>query len=358
MSGRPLLPTALTGLALLAGCQEKQAEAPPVRPVLSVVVAPLATRTLGFTGTVEPRYKTDLGFRILGRMLSRSVEVGDFVKAGEQLATIDAVALELAVRASTAEVSTARAQLANATGIEGRQRVLAERNVSTQAQLEGAQQGQDSAVAALRRADANLAKAKEQLGHARLRAETDGVVTAIGAQAGQVVQPGQAVVTVARPDVRDAAVDVPEDVARDLRPGTAFEVALQLDPSVRQSGKVREIGPQADQTTRTRRIRIALEAATDVFRLGTTVTATLSTPTAVGVDLPATALLDRGDKTLVWVVDPGTATVSTREVKVTERRGSSVRVTDGVADGMRVVVAGVESLEPGQRVKLTEEPVR
>ena len=62
--------------------------------------------------------------------------------------------------------------------------------------------------ASVARAQANLTKALEQLGYAQLKAEFAGVVTAVSADVGQVVSPGQNVVTVARPDVREAVVDV------------------------------------------------------------------------------------------------------------------------------------------------------
>ena len=93
----------------------------------------------------------------------------------------------------------------------------------------------------------------------------DGVVTAVQAERGQVVQPGQTVVTVARPDIREAVVDLPESIGRDLRPGARFDVALQVDPSVRAAGSVREIAPQADPTTRTRRVRITLDQPAGEF---------------------------------------------------------------------------------------------
>lgn len=359
MRARRPAAAALPLILLLATCKERAPEVPPpIRPVLSVVVDPAAERSFGFTGTVEPRYRVSLGFRLLGRMIHRDVEIGDQVRAGQRLAAIDSLALELAARSAVADLATARAQLANATGVEGRQRILTERNVVATAQLESAQQALASAEASVQRAEANLAKANEQLGYAQLRSETDGVVTAIGAQVGQVVSPGSSVVTIARPDVREAAVDVPEDVARELRPGTPFDIALQLDPRIRVQGEVREIGPQADQTTRTRRVLITLSGTPELFRLGTTVTATLRVPSAATITLPRSALLRRDGKDLVWVLDPAAGTVQTREVQVGRRDDAVFVVTAGLDAGSRVVTAGVNSLRPGQRVRIPGDTAR
>lgn len=352
---------ALAGLVIgLAACQEKAAPPPPVRPVLSVVVAPQTTRTFGYTGTIEPRVKVGLGFRVLGRIISRDVNVGDRVAQGTQLASIDPTALELGVRSATADVFTAQASLANATGVETRLRTLLEQNTTTPAQFEAAQQAQEAASAALKRANANLAKAREQLGYASMRSDIDGVVTAVDAQVGQVVSAGQSVVTVARPAIREAVVDVPDEIGGALKLGAAFDVSLQLDTAIRLAGRVRDVAPQADQTTRTRRVWIALDAPPDTFRLGTTVVAVLTTPTAPRIVLTRSALLERDGRTCVWVVDPAAKTVSIRDVALAPK--TDLATTDGVVEiagglepGTRVVTAGVNSLAAGQSVKILDE---
>ena len=199
---------------------------------------------------------------------------------------------------------------------------------------------------------------QEQLGYAQLQAEFDGVVVAVDAEVGQVVSPGQTVVTIARPDVREAVVDVPEDSDGSIQPGTQFDVALQVDPAIKATGRVREIAPQADQTTRTRRVRIALDNPPPTFRLGTTITATLTARIAPQIELPASALLERDGKTMVWVVDPATGKVALQDVSVSGRTARTIRIGEGLASGTQVVIAGVNSLVPGQTVKIAERAIR
>ena len=346
---------ALAATLLLAACNEHKPEPAPIRPVLSTVIALQTSRVLGFTGTVEPRYRANLGFRVLGRIITRDVNVGDVVKKGQRLAAIDPLSLELAVRAAQADVSNAGAQLANASGTEARQRTLVEQSAATAAVYEAAQQGRDAAAAALARAQANLAKAQEQLGYSQLRSDFDGVVTAIEGEVGQVVSPGQNVATVARPDQREAVVDVPDGIAADIPLGTRFDVVLQLDSSLVASGAAREIAPQSDATTRTRRVRITLDNPPSRFRLGTIVNAVLTKPTRPRIEVPAGAVLARDGKTFVWVVDPATSTVNTREVQVARRHGGLAVIGEGVAPGTRIVTAGVNSLAAGQQVKILDE---
>ena len=346
---------ALTGaLSLLAGCGDKHAAAPPpVRPVLSVVVTPTLGRTISFAGSIEPRYSAVLGFRILGRIIARDVNAGDIVSKGTLLAALDPVSLELAVRSALAAVANAQAQLANASATEARQRTLFEQNNTAQAEFDTARLGRETAEAAVIQAQANLNKAQEQLGYAQLHADFDGVVTAVDAEVGQVVSPGQKVVTVARPDVREAVVDVPDDLATSLKEGAQFEVAHELDPSVMTMGRVREIAPQADAATRTRRLRIALDNPPESFRLGAIVTATLQSGATPHIELPSSAILESDGKTSVWIVDPAN-TVSLRVISIAARDENRVQVADGVAAGNRVVTAGVHSLSPGQAVRILD----
>lgn len=346
--------TALGAAALLAGCKEEDAKARAPRPVLSVVATSQEARTLGFAGTVEPRYKSDIGFQVLGRIVSRDVNVGDLVKKGDRLARLDPVAYELAVRSAQADLASATARLGNAAATEARQRKLLSQDISNQAQFDAATQAHESALAGVTRAKAELEKAEEQLGYTELRADFDGVITTVAAELGQVVQPGQTVVSVARPDIREAVVDLPESIGRDLRPQARFDIALQVDPSVQASGSVREIAPQADPATRTRRVRISLDSPAKSFRLGTMITATVTTQASPGIELPVTALLERSGKTMVWVIDPASRTVATQDVTIAARDRSFVRILNGLTDGSRVVVAGVNSLTPGQTVKIPD----
>jgi RND family efflux transporter MFP subunit len=346
-----------SALLALTGCHKRQT-APPVRPVLSVVVSPEATAKAGFAGTIEARYQSSFSFRVLGRIIARDVNVGDRVNKGTQMAALDALPFELLVRTAEADVANAEAQLQNATATEERQRNLFAQGATAKAQFEAAQHGLEEAKAGVTRTRANLDKAQEQLGYTKLHTDSDGVVTAVSAEVGQVVQPGQAVATVARPDVREAVADMPDGIAGALQKGVPFEVTLEADPSIRATGQVREIAPSADAATRTRRVRIILDNPPEKFRLGTVVKAVAAAPAGAHIELPASAVFERDGKTMVWVVDGAKKTVSAREVKIAARETGAVAVAEGLPPGARVVTAGVHSLTNGQSVKVPEEPSR
>ena len=180
-------------------------------------------------------------------------------------------------------------------------------------------------------------------------------VTAVSGEVGQTVSPGQAVVTVAKPEARDAVIDIPEADAGGLKLGGEFVVSLQLNPAVKAKGVVREIAPEADAATRTRRVKIALDNPPDTFRLGSTVTASLASRVKSAFRLPASALLKKEDGDFVWIVDPKTQAVATRKVSDEASDDGWVDVSDGLEASMRVVTAGVHSLAEGQIVRADAE---
>ncbi len=344
------------GTALLAGCDSNSKSAPPrVRPVLSAVAERQTGTSAAYAGTIEPRYTSGLAFRVLGRVVARDVNTGDSVKKGARLAALDPVPFDLAVKDARANLANATAQLANVTAMEKRNRILLEESHISPQQLETVQQAREAAEAAVTQVRAVLDKALEQRGYAELRADFDGVVTAVNTEAGQVVTPGQAVFTVARPDVREAVIDVPDDSAASLKEGAPFQVALLIAPSKRISGRVREIAPQVDALTHTRRVKITLDSPPDDFRLGTTITAHAPAPAAAQIKIPAAALFERDGKQYVWIADPAAKTVSLREVTVFSQDGNAAIMTAGLEPGDRVVTAGVHSLVPEQSVRIPEE---
>ncbi|NVD41993.1 efflux RND transporter periplasmic adaptor subunit [Ensifer sp. HO-A22] len=346
-------------ISLIAGCEQNSTsgEETSPRPVKSLIARSEQEAVERLPGIVRARIETDLAFRTLGRIVSRNVDVGDLVRKGDVVAEIDPLSLRLSVRSADANLRDAQAHLTNAVLTEGRKRTLAHKNASSIADHELAEQQLKSAEANVARETASLAKAQEQLGYATLRAEFDGVVTATYAEPGQTVSTGQPVLKLARLEQRDVVVDVPEALLSSGHLGDSVDVALQLDRTAQTVGVVREIAPQADPTTRTHRVKLAIDQAPEVFRLGAVVTVK---PLAEGngsITLPSTAIRDKNGVDHVWVVDQSTSTVTPRPVELANRTAEFrfVRILSGLRDGEEVVVAGVNQLADGQKVKRVQE---
>ncbi|EIK98429.1 RND family efflux transporter MFP subunit [Pseudomonas sp. M47T1] len=343
----------------LSACSKREPPPDPVRPVLSIQITPQNLEQLGrFAGTIQARYESTVGFRVAGRIARRAVDVGAQVKAGDLLATLDPTDLQNQLRSSQGDLARIQAQWINAQADARRQQELFDRGVGAQAQLDVAQTNLKTTKASLDQAQASVSQAKDQLNYSELRVDHDAVVTHWNVEAGQVVSAGQEVVTLARPDIKEAVIDLPSSLAEQLPPGVAFTVADQLEPSITTAASVRELEPQADSATRTRRARLTLADTPAAFRLGTAISVTLSTAIEPKVELPLSAVQEAEGKSRIWVIDGQSQTVSPRDVHVLSRDDDSVVVSAGVKAGERVVSAGVNSLKPGQKVKVDEGSAR
>jgi len=341
---------------MLAACSKKEPPPEPIRPVLSIKVLALDEENLGrFAGSIQARYESNVGFRVPGRIARRVVDVGAEVEKGALLATLDPTDQQNQLRSAQGDLAKIQAQFINAQANARRQQELFNRGVGAQAQLDAAQTDLKTTQASLDQAKAAVGQAKDQLGYVELRTDHKAIVTAWNAEAGQVVTAGQQVVTLAQPDIKEAVIDLPDTLVDQLPADVVFQVAAQLDPSITTTAIIREIEPQAESATRTRRARLTLTETPPGFHLGTAISVTLSSAIKPRIELPVTALQEVDGKQRIWVIDAQTQTVSPRDVRLISRTGDTVVLADGVKSGERVVSAGVHSLKPGQKVKIDEE---
>lgn len=340
---------------LLSGCEGEDEAPTQARPVKTILVTPDQSSSMTFVGTVEPQVTTNYGFEILGRMILRSVQVGDLVRTGTILARLDSTTLLQDVRSARASLASAEASLSKTRTDEARQKLLYTSQAVARAKVDDAVQANEVTRAAKLQAEANLAKAEERLSYAQLVSDYDGVVIATSAEPGQVVAAGQTAVTVANPALRDAVVDLPQSVGAKISIGTPFDVTLQLNPKQTMVGRVRRIEPAADPFTRTHRIRIALGDALPSFRLGSVISVRLPDQRMNEFSLPATAVLKRKGTTMVWTISENGEAVNARQINGRLRADGRWAVTSGLKVGERVVVAGIHSLSDGQRVTINGE---
>jgi RND family efflux transporter MFP subunit len=349
----------LMGLALaLAGCKNETAKAPEIRPVRTVVVDPKPIEDdRSAVGEIRPRYESDLGFRIAGKLISRAVDVGVSVKKGDILARLDTADNTNRLRSAESDVTAAKAVLIDAQGAESRLRQLLASGTTTQANYDAALKNLRSAEAKLDAAEAALNLAKDQLGYADLHADFDGIVTAVGAEAGQVVNAGQMIVRLARPAEKDAVFAIAESAFREKRPESErpeILVALLSNPNITTDGVIREISPVADATTRTFQVKVTLKDPPLEMRFGGSVVGHLKTSTAPVVVLPGGALFDKDGKPAVWIFNAADGTVSLKAVAVARYETDRVIISDGLAKGDIVITAGVNRLREKQKVRLAE----
>jgi RND family efflux transporter MFP subunit len=337
----------------LAGCNDKVAEkATPGRPVLVATVHYEAeSPERSFVGTIKPRIETDMGFRVPGKVAKRLVEVGQTVEVGQPLATLDEIDLRLQAEQAEAEFRAATGVLAQAAAAEQRAKDLRVKGWATDAQLDQARAAADEARARLNRAERSVDLTKNSLSYATLEADTRGVVTATLIDAGQVVASGQTAIRVARFAEKEAVVAIPETLIGRAKDGTA-SVTLWSEPDKKYAAKLREIAPSADSATRTYLAKFSLPEADDKVSLGMTATLTLADLSTQRVArVPLSALFSEGGDPSLYIVD-AQGEVALKPVAVKSYESNNVVISGGVDDGAKVVVLGVQKLDPAQKVRV------
>jgi len=347
---------ALAAVTLLPSCRNADDATPPeVRPVRAMTIETRAVGdTIALTGTVQPQTEINQSFRIDGRLIERAVDVGDTVRPGQLLARLDPQNEESGLQAARAQLVAAQAQLVEARNNHQRMRDLVAENAVSRASFDQAVallQTAESQVEAVR---ANLSVAENRLSYTRLFATVAGVVTARGPEPGEVVSAGRMVVQVAREGSRDAVFDVPAQVKDNAPRNSVITVALVNDPKITAAGRVREVSPRADQVTGTFAVRVQLIDPPPTMRLGSTVTGRVKLDAVPAIQIPAAALVRADGGTAVWVYDAKAGTVSPRSITVLSSNETTVQVASGLNNGDVVVIAGVQALRPGQKVRLLE----
>jgi membrane fusion protein, multidrug efflux system len=327
-----------------------------VRVAVKLVTSQQYAPKVSLTGSLEPRFSTNIAFRISGKIEQRLVEVGKHITADQVLARLDPQVQQANLDSARAGLSSAQALLTQASATFDRQTELLKTGFTTRQTYDEAQQALRTEQAAVESAKAGVDIAEEQLGYAELKAGVAGIITARNAETGQVVQAGQTVFTIAQDGPRDAVFDVFEALLIDP-PSPNVQVFLQADPSVVVTGTVREISPTIDPLSGTVKLKVGLDSVPPQMSLGAIVVGIGTFRPRPAIVIPRSALFRWEGEPAVWLFDPKSRSVNPGVIKIDRYAGEQLVLSDGVASGESVVTAGIQFLRPGQVVRLgAEEP--
>lgn len=339
--GRGLLPAgAAILLALLAwGCRP---EAPTTAtavtlPAVKTRVVPIELLTSSATeevvGTVRARLRAAVEAKVPGRIESLRVNPGQSVNAGELLLTLDA-------REAQARLDSAIAVREQTSRDLERISKLVKDGAVTQADL-------DATEARHRVALASVSEAETVLGHTRVLAPFKGVITRKLADVGDLATPGRPLLEIEDPLALRFEADVPEALLERLEMGGSFPVRLDSRTNL-LAGVVSEVAPVADSVSRTFRVKLDLTTVPGLRagQFGRVAVPTGGTPVP---QVPATAVVRRGQMEYVWMVQEGRAQL--RIVRTGKVTGDRAEVLSGVTPGESVVVDGTIVIREGQPVE-------
>lgn len=326
--------------ALLAGCGSGPG------PATGSKAPDLATYTMQsltvpgkqtWEGTVEAIHRTLLAAQTNARVEALTVEVGDHVVEGQELARLTNIEQSAAVHNAQAAVAAADARYANTQKDLQRAAALEPIGGVTRASLDAAVAGNDSARAALQSAQAQLRTAQRQETYTVIRAPFAGVITRRLVHVGEAVQAGppapQPLLEMASLDALRVEVTVPQASGAAIRKSTEASVRIADGPSVTAS-KV-SVLPAANPNTHTFSVRVEVPLGTPDAYPGMAATVTFRTDSTDRLLVPSEALWRNGELTGVYGVS-GTQ-VSLRLVRLGHRFGDSREVLSGLEVGDRVV---------------------
>jgi RND family efflux transporter MFP subunit len=298
-------------------------------------------------GTVRAKLRATIEAKLSGRITEMPVVLGQKIRAGELLVRLNAPEIK-------ARLEQAEASLWQAERDWKRVSSLFNQQAATRADYDAADSHYQVAKGA-------LAEAKALMGYVEILAPFDGVVTRKWVDVGDQAAPGRSLLDMEDPSKLQLEADVPEAIAAKIQQGS--QMAVRIDESTNDlSGKVAEIAPMADPTTRTFRVKLDLPSLSDESNTRHSPLATRHFPSSgqfarlmvpvaqtTSMRVPTSSVLQRGQMEIVFAVEKQRAHLHL--VKTGRRVNDETEILSGLASGDLVVVDNPQQLVDGQPVQ-------
>ncbi len=306
-----------------------------------------------FSGTLQARYQSLLGFRVAGKIIHRGVEVGDRVTKGQILFRLDPTDYDLQLQVAQADLEAAKSQLVQIEAEEGRLADLHKTRSTSQSDYDLAVSLRDTARSRLQAAGNRETLAKNQRQYADLVADQDGLVTRLMAEVGQVVSPGQPVGQWVHGTELEAVVSVPESMQQALSQSRA-SVEFWSMPGVSVPCTLREISPIADPASRTYDAKFTLVDPPKGLAIGMTANVVIYRDQEDGFSIPMGAIAESQGSPIVWrIVADGR--VQAVPVEILKYGSKFATVRGSLGQGDQIVSAGVQRIDPQCKVRVWQD---
>lgn len=359
MTAQALRPLWLLPLLLLAACSEPNADSAPTttgtaQATLTVeLVKPESgalVRELSASGSIAAHEEMQLGVELAGvRVAEVLVEVGDAVKQGQTLLTLDQRSLQAELRQAEAQVLEAEAMLAVARTALKRGNALRPKGLISVSDAEQLMANEQQMSARLGLAKASLDSSRLRVEFATLKAPADGLISARMVEPGQVVMAGAQLLRLIRDGRLEWRASLSERELGLVNIGA--EVRLLCPDGAPVQGQVRKISPALDPNTRLGTVYVDLSEPGSL-RAGMFASGQFSTGEAAGWTLPLSAVVLRDGHSLVYTVVEGRA--REQSIQIGQVRGTRVEVISGLEPDTAVVAVGAGFLNEGDRVRVVE----
>jgi len=305
------------------------------------------------SGSLAPEKSATIRAEMSGSVVQTFAEAGQRVRAGQQLAQLDAAVLRDQQISAKGAVTTAQSaydiaqrELNRATTLE-KAGAIAERDVEQARNAVIASRGQ------LATARAQLANINKQLDKASVQAPFDGVVSARSVNAGDVVTPGTALFTVVDPASMQLEASVPAEALGDVRVGMPVDFTVNGYPNRHFTGRIIRVNPIADPTTRQVKILASIPNVGNTLVGGLYAEGRVSSESHTAPMVPIAAVDERGLRPTVVRLKNGKVEKVEVALGIRDQAAETVEITSGLAPGDTVLLGAARGISPGTPVKVS-----
>jgi RND family efflux transporter MFP subunit len=341
-------------------CGEKEIkEAVVLRPVKYSEVSYLGSdKARQFSGTAKTEKIINLSFRSSGIITKLDMKLGQKVKKGQLLGTLDNVSARLSYESSIASKNSAESQMNTAKLSLNRMRTLYEKGSSSLSDYEAAKNSYRTAVASFESAKRSVAIQQDQIQFGYLYAPEDGVIASVTAEVDENVSPGQAIGILNAGTAIEIALGLPESVINAVKKDMKVKVSFTAIEGQTFNAIVTEVAPALDTSTSTYPITVMVTDTDERIKSGMAANVLFefaNEDTAKDmIVVPASAVGEDGNGRFVFLIegDASKATVKRQAITVGELTPQGFEVKTGLKFGQKIAVAGLQTLLDGQDVKL------
>ena len=366
----PSCPRHLFFLWIILGCLSSgflgacQAQDPAevreiLRPVRSETVSLTGSnQTRTFSGKAQAGLEAKLSFKVSGTVNHIFVKVGDKLKQGQVVATLDPRDYDLEVQRAQAALARVTASARSAAADYVRVRALYENRNASRNDLDQARASAESSRADVSSNTKELELARLKLGYTRLRSPAACFVASGPVEVNENVQSGETIIEVVCGSRLEVVVGVPEVFIARVKKGSKVTTTFDSIPGIRFPATVTKVGVASGQTATTFPVTVQLQQTVPGFRSGLAAEVIFRFESGNGkprILVPPVAVGEDRDGRYVYIVEElenGIGTVKRTPVTVGELSLEGLEIVDGLHDGTRIATAGVRRLREGQKVRL------
>jgi membrane fusion protein (multidrug efflux system) len=305
------------------------------------------------SGALIPEREATVRAQISGAVLQTYAEEGQAVRAGQPLVSLDATGIQDAFLSARAAVTSASNNADIAARELARSQKLLAAGAIAEREIEQVRRNAIAANAALADARARLASAQRQLSNTRVVAPISGIVSDRPVSAGDVVQPGTALVTVVDPSSMRLEASVPADQLGSVRIGVPVTLTVTGYPGREITGRITRVNPTADPATRQVRITVSIPNAQGRLVGGLYANGRLASESRTGLVAPLSAIDARSGTPAVLRIKQGKVERVPVQLGLRDEGAEKIELLSGVQAGDTLLLGAAQGITPGTVLRVS-----